>query len=98
MSDAVIKEIEGGVVFTVKVLPGSSKTAAGGLLGDMIKIKVSAAPEKGKANKCLVDFLANQLGVKSNAVSIISGETNPVKQVQILGIGRKKVIEKLGLK
>ena len=86
MSELAIQEADGGVVFGVKVVPGSSRTAIAGTLDGMLKVKISAAPEKGKANKCLIEFLAKQLGVKKNAISIISGQTSPVKQVRISGI------------
>ena len=86
MSELVIQEADGGVVFGVKVVPGSSRTAIAGTLDGMLKVKISAAPEKGKANKCLIEFLAKQLGVKKNAVSIISGQTSAVKQIKIAGI------------
>jgi len=97
MSNFAVKESNGGVVFTVKVVPGSSRTAVCGLLDEMVKIKVSAAPEKGKANKCLLDFLAKQLGVKKNAVKIVSGKSNPVKSVQVLGISVEQLLNKLNL-
>ncbi|UCF44581.1 MAG: YggU family protein [Planctomycetota bacterium] len=92
-----MREVEGGVVFTVKIVPGSSWTGVSGLLDGMVKIKVSAPPEKGKANRCLVKFLAKQIGVKKNVVSIISGETNPVKDVQVLGVSAAALSQKLGL-
>jgi uncharacterized protein (TIGR00251 family) len=92
-----IREVDGGVVFFTKIVPGSSKTAVCGLLDGMVKIKVSAAPEKGKANQCLAEFLVKQLGVKKNAVSIISGQTNPVKQVQVLGISAESLLKRLNL-
>jgi len=97
MGELKIEKTEGGVIFTTKVVPGSSKTAVCGLLDGMVKIKVSAAPEKGKANQCLIEFLAKQLGVKKNAVSIISGQTNPVKRVQVLGISAETLLKKLNL-
>lgn len=68
-----------------------------GLLDDMIKIKVSAPAEKGKANQSLIEFLAKTLGVKKSAISIISGQTNPIKQVQVLGVSSDSLIEKLNL-
>jgi uncharacterized protein (TIGR00251 family) len=95
LNNQPIQDIEGGVVFTVKVVPGSSRTAVSGMLGEMVKIKVAAPPEKGKANQCLVEFLADKLGVKKNAISIIAGQTNPVKQVQVLGVSTDSLIEKL---
>jgi uncharacterized protein (TIGR00251 family) len=95
MSNLAVEEVNGGVVFTAKVVPGSSRTAICGLLDEMVKIKVSAAPERGKANKCLLAFLAKRFGVKSNAVRIISGETNPIKRVQVSGVSAETVLTKL---
>jgi len=97
MSNLAVEDIDGGIVFTVKVVPGSSRTVLCGLLDEMIKVKVSAAPEKGKANQCLLDFLAKQLGVKKNAVSIISGKTSAIKSVQVLGISVEQLRKKLNL-
>jgi hypothetical protein len=97
MSNFAVKEIDDGVVFAVKVVPGSRQTCVFGLLDEMVKIKVSAAPEKGKANKCLIDFLAKQLSVKRNAVKIVSGKSSPVKSVQVLGISVEQLSDKLNL-
>jgi len=97
MNNFTVEEIDNSVVFKVKVVPGSSRTAVCGLLDEMVKIKVSAAPEKGKANMCLLDFLAKQLGVKKNAVSIISGKTSAIKSVQVLGISVEQLLNKLNL-
>ncbi len=97
MADLKIENIAGGVVFPAKIVPGSSRTCISGLLGGMLKVKIAAPPEKGKANQSLIEFLAKELGVKKNAVSIISGQTNPVKQVQVLGVSSDSLIEKLNL-
>ena len=97
MSEPAIQENANGVVFTAKVVPGSSRTAVAGVLSDAIKIRVAAAPEKGKANQCLVAFLAERLGVKKNSIKIVSGRTNPVKQVQVTGISAIELLRKLGL-
>lgn len=92
-----IQENGDGVTFTAKIVPGSSKTAVAGLLGSALKVKVAAPPEKGKANQCLVAFLAKRLGVRKQAVMIVSGQTNPVKQIQVAGISAQTLLEKLGL-
>ena len=97
MSNLAVEEIDGGVVFTAKIVPGSSRTAVCGLLDEMLKIKVSAPPEKGKANKCLLDFLAKQLGVKKKTIKIVSGKTSAVKSVQVLGISVEQLSKKLNL-
>ena len=96
MAALVIQKIDNGVVFTAKIIPGGrSQTQICGLLGEMLKIKVAAPPEKGKANQCLINFLAERLGVKRNSVNIISGSTNPVKRIQILGISPETLLQKL---
>lgn len=97
MAELPVRQIDGGVAFTAKVVPGSSRTAVAGVLDGMLKVKVSAPPEKGKANRCLVDFLAKQLGVKKNAVRISSGQTGPVKTVQVSGVTVETLLKKLNL-
>ena len=97
MDNLAIETTEGGVFFRVKVIPSSSRTMIGGVLDEMLKIKVSAAAEKDKANQCLIKFLAKQLGVKKGAVRIISGQTNAVKSVEVLSVTVERVKEKLGL-
>ena len=90
-----ITESENGVVLTVKVVPGASRTAIAGELDGMVKIKLSAAPEKGKANQCLVEFLAGRLGVKKKSVSIVSCHTSALKKVQICGVTAEDVLSEL---
>jgi len=98
MADLAIQKIDGGVVFMAKVVPGSSRTNISGLLGGMLKIKISAPPEKGKANQSLLKFLAKQLGVKGKDVNIISGQTSPVKQIQVLGMSAEMLLNRLDLR
>ena len=98
MANLAIQEVNKGIVFKAKIVPGSSPpTKICGLLGEMLKIKVTAAPEKGKANQQLRNFLAKQLGVKQSAISIISGRNSPVKQVKILDISADTLLRKLNL-
>jgi uncharacterized protein (TIGR00251 family) len=98
MANLTVQELDEGTVFTVKVVPGSSgPTRICELLDGMLKIKVSAPPEKGKANQCLVRFVAQRLDVKKNAVSIVAGKISPVKRVQVLGISAETLLKKLNL-
>ena len=97
MAELVIREVAGGVVFAAKIVPGSSKTSLCGTLDGMVKIKISAPPEKGKANQCLIEFLAKQLDVKKKAVHVIAGQTNPVKNIEVMGISTEELKTKLGL-
>ncbi len=98
MTELTVREVDEGVVFLAKIVPGSnSPTQICGLHNGMLKVKVSAAPEKGKANKCLLKFLAGQLGLKKNAVNIISGRTSPIKHIQVTGLSTDTLLKKLNL-
>ena len=52
----------------MKVVPGSSRDQVVGWLGDASKIKVTAPPEKGKANEAVIELLAEPLGVGTDAI------------------------------
>ncbi len=65
------------------VVPGASRTEVVGLQGDRLKVRVAAAPEKGAANKKLLDFLAKILGVPKKAVHLTSGAQSREKVVEI---------------
>jgi uncharacterized protein (TIGR00251 family) len=70
----------------VKVIPRSAKTEIAGEMGDgTLKVKVAAAPEKGKANEALCSFLAEHYGVPRSAVTIISGHSAALKLVRVEG-------------
>jgi uncharacterized protein (TIGR00251 family) len=93
MGDLAIQQLDEAVILTVKVVPGSSKTEIVGILNGMAKIRVSAAPQKGKANKALLDFLAKKLGVKSKDITIITGHKTAVKKLQIAGVQAKRIAQ-----
>jgi uncharacterized protein len=97
MTELNIQTDGADVTFVAKIVPGSSKTAVVGVLDDMVKIKVAAPAEKGKANQCLIAFLAKQLGIRKNAIAIVTGQTNPIKHVHILGVSAETLRAKLGL-
>ncbi len=79
----------------VKVVPGSSKDAVVGQLADHLKIKVSAPPEGGKANKSVISVLAKWLGISAKQISIKSGHQSQRKVVEIQAIDRQFYEQKL---
>lgn len=83
------QKVNDGVIFKIKVQPGAAKNEIVEIQGDALKIKVNAPPVKGKANKTLVGFLAEKLGVKKSVVEIISGHRGKVKKIKIVGEGVK---------
>ena len=74
------------LLLRVKVVPGSSRDQIAGKLGDRLKIKVAAAPEKGLANQAVIRLISKLLSLAPRDVSIESGHTNPEKTVRLVGI------------
>jgi uncharacterized protein (TIGR00251 family) len=85
-----IREVEGGVVISVKVQPNASRDRVVGEYGDQLKIAVTVAPEKGKANKSVIKVLSRLLDVKSSDIEILSGETSRDKKVFIRNISEEE--------
>ena len=83
------------VRLSVKVVPGASKSEVSGWLGDSLKIRVAAQPEKGKANAAVVLVLATSLGLPEKSVSVISGKTAQHQVVEIQGLSYAKARNKL---
>ncbi len=73
------------VLIWVNAVPGASCDEIAGVVGDRLKIRISAPPQGGKANKAICKLLASSLGVKANQISIERGETSPAKIVRISG-------------
>jgi len=80
----------------LKVVPGSSRDRVMGMLGDRLKVAVSAPPEDGKANKSVCALLAGILGVSAKSLEVTAGHTNPRKTVRVTGMAAAQVAEKLG--
>ncbi len=79
----------------IKVVPGAHTTQVMGLLGNRLKIRIAAPPEKGKANKELVSFLARQLDVAKQHIAITFGDTIPEKNILITESVNTAVLERL---
>ncbi len=82
---------ETGVRLPVKVVPGASRTRLQGELDGRAKIAVAAPPEKGKANAALVAYLAGELGIRRQCVTVVQGQTSPVKTVHLAGVTAEAV-------
>lgn len=82
----------------VKVVPGASRSSLGGWLGDSLKVRVSAPPEKGKANAAVISLLAKELQLDESALSILSGGTSPHKVIGIKGKEISAILQALDAK
>ena len=79
------------VLLFIKAVPGASGNEIGGLVGTRLKVRISAPPEAGKANKAVCRLIAKALGVKARAVTIHTGHTHPDKTLRIAGVSCDEV-------
>ena len=85
-----------GAIVNVKAVPRSSKAGLDGVLGDAVKVRVRSAPVDGKANKELVEVLADAFSLPKASVTFKSGETSKTKRLLLRGVAAetvRKVIE-----
>ena len=78
-------------IIKVKLIPRSSRNEIIGKENDDIKIKLTSPPVDGKANKALVQFLSNKLGISKRDIEIVSGERSRKKSIRINGLSLEKV-------
>jgi uncharacterized protein YggU (UPF0235/DUF167 family) len=70
----------------LKVSPKASRDALTGWLGERLKVLVTAAPERGKANAAVEVLLAQALGLPKSKVRVAVGQTAKTKRVEIDGL------------
>ncbi len=88
---AFFAETADGVVINVRAQPRSSKAGIDGILGDAVKIRIRSAPVDGKANRELVETVADAFGLPKSRVVLKSGETSKTKRILLLGVVAEKV-------
>ena len=78
--------IRTGYLLKIQVVPGAAENQIMGPYGDRLKIRIAAIPEKGGANKALLDFLAHRLGLSKNQILLKSGSRDRSKVVEIVSL------------
>jgi uncharacterized protein (TIGR00251 family) len=71
------------LVLQVQIQPRASSDAIAGVLGDRLKIRLTAAPVEGKANEHLIAWLARLFGVPKSQVILERGAGSKHKQLRI---------------
>ncbi|MBD3670270.1 MAG: YggU family protein [Gammaproteobacteria bacterium] len=71
------------LLLTLRVQPRASRDEICGLLGESIKVRITAPPVDGQANDHLIRFLARQFGVARSQVTLISGISGRDKRIMI---------------
>lgn len=97
---AYYSETAEGVVLNVRAQPRSSRSGVDGVVGDALKVRIRSAPVDGKANKELVETLADAFSLPKSRVSFAGGETSKNKRILLAGLGAAelRVVEEDGWK
>jgi len=91
VSELQVKSVPGGVTLAVHVTPRARKNEIVGVAGEALKVKLAAPPVEGAANAALCAFLAEQLGVRKSAVTLVVGQTSRHKVVRVDGVTADEV-------
>lgn len=84
-----------GVRLALLIQPRSSRDEIVGPVGERLKVRLTAPPLEGRANKALVAFLAKRLGIAGSRVTIIKGHRSRQKEVLVQGLNRDEVSGRL---
>jgi uncharacterized protein (TIGR00251 family) len=77
---------------SVRVSPNALKSEVVGFSGGILRVKIAAPPLKGKANRELVAFLSQLLGVSQSSLAIIRGHTSRTKTLAVSGLSQQELL------
>ena len=83
------------VRISLRVSPNASRNEMVSFTDGVLRVKVSAPPIKGKANRELITFISRLLGVSKGSINIVKGHTNRNKVVAIDSLSREEVMKRL---
>lgn len=79
-----------GLIIRLKISPNASKNEII-KSSDGIKIKITAQPIDGKANKCLIEFISKKYKIPKSSIEIVRGETSKEKTILIKNLDNDKL-------
>jgi hypothetical protein len=80
----------------IKVIAGASQTAIAGWTGNRLRVRIGVPAERGKANAALIALIAKSLDLPRSAIRLASGATSARKTLEITGLSRAAIVERLG--
>lgn len=86
-----IESHKDGVILPVRAHAGARRDEIGGIHDGMLRVSVTAAPEKGKANEAIVAMLSKRLGIAKSSILLLSGGKSSRKRFLIHGVGRAQL-------
>ena len=85
-------------LIAVKVVPRAAKDEIVGWLEGVLKVRVMAPPQDGRANRALEELLATQLRLKKSAVTVAAGLASARKRVAIEGLTRDEIVRRIDVR
>jgi uncharacterized protein (TIGR00251 family) len=86
---------DAGTRLKLRVIPGADRSEIVGRYGDAWKVRIGAAPERGRANAELLDLLSERLGVRRAELAIVSGLATRDKVVELRGLSAHEAAHRL---
>jgi uncharacterized protein len=86
---------DAGTRLKLRVIPGADRSEIVGRYGDAWKVRIGAAPERGRANAELLDLLSERLGVRRAELAIVSGHATRDKVVELRGLSAHEAAHRL---
>ena len=93
--ETFFQETTDGIVLNVRAAPRSSRAGLDGIQGDAVKVRIRSAPVDGKANKELVEVLADAFDLPKSSVMFKSGETSKTKRLLLRGVSKETILSRL---
>ena len=88
-----VRDASGGFAFDILVQPRASRAKIGPMVGDRLKIGVTAPPVDGEANAAVIELLAKRLGIAKSAVQVVAGASSRRKTIRVMGVARMQLEE-----
>jgi uncharacterized protein (TIGR00251 family) len=90
-----VRESTKGITLAVKIQPRAQKNAVTGVVGEALKLALTAPPVEGRANQAVVEFVAELFRIPRSSVTIASGLSSRNKVIRLTGVGRPEVEQRL---
>jgi uncharacterized protein (TIGR00251 family) len=88
----VVRSHPDGALLTVWVVPGAKRTEVVGYHGDALRVRVAAAPERGRANKAVIVLLEGLLGSR---IRLAGGAGSRRKRFVVVGVTPNALVSQL---
>jgi uncharacterized protein len=90
-----VRDTPDGATFAVKVHPRARKNAITGVVGDALKLSLTAPPLEGRANHAVIEFFADFFEIPRSSVTIASGATSRTKVLRVAGLSKAAIEQRL---